>query len=181
MAASEASEANDVLGWASAHQVAAAIRRRDISVAEVIGHQLDRIQRYDARLRSVVTLDADGARRRAAEADDALARGQALGPLRGIGITVEDHHATARMRSTFGGYRPFAENVPAADATLVARLKRANPLRVRGEVAGHAGSRTSSYPAGASQAAACRLRLGEREGVQGLVDGANVDGAVDHY
>ena len=123
-------EASDGLGWASAHQVAAAIRRRDISVAEVIGHQLDRIQRYHARLRSVVTLDADGARRRAAEADEALARGQVWGPLHGIGITVEDHHATARMRSTFGGYRPFAEHVPAADATVVARLKAAGAIIV---------------------------------------------------
>jgi hypothetical protein len=57
------------LGWASAYQVAAAIRRRDVSAAEVLVDQLDRIQRHDARLRSVVTLDANGARRRAAEAD----------------------------------------------------------------------------------------------------------------
>jgi Asp-tRNA(Asn)/Glu-tRNA(Gln) amidotransferase A subunit family amidase len=44
-----------------------------VSVADVLEDQLDRIQRHDARLRSVVTLDADGARRRAAEADQALA------------------------------------------------------------------------------------------------------------
>jgi amidase len=69
------------LGWASAYQVATAIRRHDFSAAEVLEDQLDRIQRQDARLRSVVTLDADGARRRAAEADQALARGQVWGPL----------------------------------------------------------------------------------------------------
>jgi Asp-tRNA(Asn)/Glu-tRNA(Gln) amidotransferase A subunit family amidase len=44
------------------------------------------------------------ARRRAAEADQALARGQVWGPLHGVGVTVADHHATAGMRSTFGGY-----------------------------------------------------------------------------
>jgi amidase len=113
------------LGWASAYQVAAAIRRREVSAAEVLTDQLDRIQRRDARLRSVVTLDADGAQRRAAEADRALARGQVWGPLHGVGVTVEDVHATAGMRSAFGGYRPFAEHVPAADATVVARLKAA--------------------------------------------------------
>jgi amidase len=118
------------LGWASAYQVAAAIRRRDVSAAEVLVDQLDRIQRHDARLRSVVTLDADGARRRAAEADRALARGQVWGPLHGVGVTVEDVHATAGMRSTFGGYRPFAEHVPAADATVVARLKAAGAIIV---------------------------------------------------
>lgn len=116
------------LGWASAYQVAAAIRRRDVSAAEVLAEQLDRIQRHDARLRSVVTLDADRARRRAAEADQALARGQVWGPLHGVGVTVEDVHATAGMRSTFGGYRPFADHVPAADATVVARLKAAGAI-----------------------------------------------------
>ena len=118
------------LGWAGAYQVAAAIRRRDVSAAEVLAEQLDRIQRHDARLRSVVTLDADRARRRAAEADQALARGQVWGPLHGVGVTVEDVHATAGMRSTFGGYRPFAEHVPAADATVVARLKAAGAIIV---------------------------------------------------
>lgn len=37
-------------------------------------------------------------------ADQALARGQVWGPLHGVGVTVEDHHATAGRRSTFGGY-----------------------------------------------------------------------------
>jgi amidase len=118
------------LGWASACEVAAAIRRREVSAAEVLADQLDRIQRRDARLRSVVTLDADGAQRRAAEADRALARGQVWGPLHGVGVTVEDVHATAGMRSAFGGYRPFAEHVPAADATVVARLKAAGAIIV---------------------------------------------------
>jgi amidase len=118
------------LSWASAGQVAAAIRSRDVSAAEVLEDQLDRIQRHDARLGSVVTLDADGARRRAAEADQALARGEVWGPLHGVGVTVEDVHETAGMRSTFGGYRPFAEHVPAADATVVARLKAAGAIVV---------------------------------------------------
>ena len=117
-------------GWASACQVAEAIQCHDVSAAEVLEDQLDRIQRRDTRLGSVVTLDADGARRRAAEADRALARGQVWGPLHGVGVTVEDVHATAGMRSTFGGYRPFADHVPAADATVVARLKAAGAIIV---------------------------------------------------
>ena len=100
------------LGWASACQVAAAIRRHEVSATEVLADQLDRIQRRDARLRSVVTLDADGAQRRAAEADRALARGQVWGPLHGVGVTVEDVHATAGMRSAFGGYRPSLNTFP---------------------------------------------------------------------
>jgi amidase len=52
------------------------------------------------------------------------------GPLHGVGVTIEDIHATAGMRSTFGGYRPFADHVPAVDATVVARLKAAGAIVV---------------------------------------------------
>jgi amidase len=117
-------------GWAGAVQIAEAIRGRQVSAAEVLAEQLERIARLDGELGSVVTLDAEGARGRAEEADKALARGEVWGPLHGVGITIEDIHATAGMRSTFGGYRPFADYIPEADATVVARLKAAGAIVV---------------------------------------------------
>ena len=116
--------------WASAVQIAEAIRGRQVSAAEVLADQLERIARLDAELGAVVTLDAQGARARAEEADTALARGEVWGPLHGVGVTIEDIHATAGMRSTFGGYRPFASHVPVVDATVVARLKAAGAIVV---------------------------------------------------
>src|ERR1700761_541612 len=116
--------------WASAGQTAAGLRSRQVSAAEVLGGQLERIARLDADLGAVVTLDAAGARARAEEADQALARGQVWGPLHGVGVTIEDIHATAGMRSTFGGYQPFADHVPAEDATVAARLKAAGAIVV---------------------------------------------------
>ncbi len=53
-----------------------------------------------------------------------------VGPAARVGVTIEDIHATAGMRSTFGGYRRFAGHVPAADATVVARLKAAGAIVV---------------------------------------------------
>jgi amidase len=117
-------------GWASAGQIAEAIRGGRVSAVEVLADQLDRIARIDAELHSVVTLDAERARARAVEADKALARGQLWGPLHGVGVTIEDIHATAGIRSTFGGYPPFASHVPGADATVVARLKAAGAIVV---------------------------------------------------
>ena len=116
--------------WATALQIAEAIRSRQVSAAEVLAGQLERIARLDSELGAVVTLDAEGARAGAEEADKALARGEVWGPLHGAGITIEDIHATAGMRSTFGGYRPFADHVPAADATVAARLKAAGAIVV---------------------------------------------------
>jgi len=116
--------------WATAVQLAEAIRGGQVSAAEVLAGQLERIARVDTELGAVITLDAEGARARAEEADKALARGEVRGPLHGVGITIEDIHATAGMRSTFGGYRPFADHVPDADATVAARLKAAGAIVV---------------------------------------------------
>ena len=80
--------------WAGAVQIAEAIRGRQVSAAEVLAEQLQRIARLDAELGAVVTLDAQGACARAEEADTALARGEVWGPLHGVGVTIEDIHAT---------------------------------------------------------------------------------------
>lgn len=63
------------LGWADADQLATAIRRHEVSAAEVLENQLDRIQRHDTRLGSVVTLDAADER--------LLAIAEAIAPLTG--------------------------------------------------------------------------------------------------
>ena len=78
-------------------------------------------------MNAVVTLDADGARRRAAEADRALAEGVLWGPLHGVPITIKDSFDTAGLR-TASGYRPFARRVPLEDATPVARLREAGAI-----------------------------------------------------
>src|SRR4051812_10086198 len=116
--------------WASAVQLAEWIRAGQVSAAEVLADQLERIERVDADLGSVVTLDAEAARRRADEADKALARGEVWGALHGVGVTIEDIHATAGLRSTFGGLPSFEGYVPAEDATVVARLKAAGAIVV---------------------------------------------------
>lgn len=52
-------------GWASAVQIAEAIRGRQVSAAEVLAEQLERIAGLDAELGAVVALEAEGAGARA--------------------------------------------------------------------------------------------------------------------
>jgi Asp-tRNA(Asn)/Glu-tRNA(Gln) amidotransferase A subunit family amidase len=59
-----------------AHMLAEAIRRREVSSVEVVDAYLAQIARYNPDLNAVVTLDEDGARMRAREADAALASGE---------------------------------------------------------------------------------------------------------
>ena len=112
----------------TAVELAAAIRTKEISSRELLDLYLDRIERLDReKVNAVVTLDVERARAAAAAADDALARGDDVGPLHGLPITIKDAIETEGIRST-GGAVELADHVPIADAPAVARLKTAGAI-----------------------------------------------------
>ena len=110
-----------------AGKAATAIRSKAVSSAELLELYLDRIDRYNPRLNAVVTIDADRARRAASAADDAVVRGEDLGPLHGLPITVKDALETKGIRST-GGATELRDHVPTDDVPAVARLKEAGAI-----------------------------------------------------
>src|SRR3989304_5864087 len=110
--------------YSSAHELAGAIGRRERSASEVLEAHLARIRSHNPALNAIVTLDEEGARRRARAADEALARGESWGPLHGVPFTLKDVLETAGMRTT-AGHPPLADHVPARDSTVAARLKAA--------------------------------------------------------
>src|SRR5205814_2283889 len=67
------------------------------------------------------------ARREAIAADEALARGEDVGPLHGVPMTIKDSWQTAGMRTTSGAPE-LAEFVPEVDAWPVARLRGAGAV-----------------------------------------------------
>ena len=121
---------SDLAYW-SAAEVAAAIAGRELSSREHLEHLLARIERLDRRpeapLNLVVTLDAERARREADAADAAVARGERLGPLHGVCMTVKDSLMTRGMLTTCGAPQ-YAALVPEVDATPVARLREAGAV-----------------------------------------------------
>ena len=76
---------------------------------------------------AVVTLDADRARAAAREAEAAVMRGDALGPLHGLPVAIKDTEDTAGLRTTYGSPL-FAEHVPERDLGVVARLRAAGAV-----------------------------------------------------
>lgn len=112
--------------YASTTELAAAIRAKNVSAVEVLDAHLDQIEKHNPTLNAVVTLDAEGARARAREADDARARGENWGPLHGVPFVMKDAFATRGMRSTIG-FPPF-DFVPQTDSTVAARLKAAGGI-----------------------------------------------------
>jgi amidase len=115
------------LAYVSAVDLAKAIRRRELSSREALEYFLARIAALDGAINSVVTVDADRARAEAAAADEALARGEARGPLHGVPMTVKDSFQTAGMRTTSGAPE-LASFVPREDAWPVGRLREAGAV-----------------------------------------------------
>ncbi|MER9890859.1 amidase [Mesorhizobium sp. M0119] len=132
--------------FSSTTQLAAAIRDRTVSAIEVLDEHLAQIDRHNEAVNAVVTLDREGARQRAGKADEAQARGQALGPLHGLPFTLKDTHETAGMRTTVG-LPAFADYAARADSPVVARLKAAGGILVgKTNVATMLGDWQSSNP-----------------------------------
>lgn len=111
----------------SAIELAEAIARRDVSSREALTHLIGRVDRLDGPLNSVVTRDLDAAFAAADEADAATTRGERIGPLHGVPMTVKDSFSTAGMRTTSGAPE-LAEHVPDEDAAPVAAVRRAGAI-----------------------------------------------------
>ncbi len=111
----------------SAVQLADRIRRKQVSAVELLDAHIQRIDAVNPVLNAIVTPDFDRARRDARAADERLARGDAVGPLHGLPITIKDAINTADIR-TVAGSRLFTANVPVADAPAVRLLRGAGAI-----------------------------------------------------
>jgi len=111
----------------TASEMARKIREKELSSVEVVEAHLSQIYQFNPQVNAIVTLDAEGALKRAREADQALAAGQLWGPLHGIPFTIKDQIATKSIRTT-SGFGPLKDVVPDYDATVVARLKEAGGI-----------------------------------------------------
>src|SRR6185503_16491035 len=106
--------------------IAGMIQRREVSPVEVAEAHLERIARLNPGLNAIVTLAPDVVERaRAAEA--ALLRGDEVGLLHGVPVTVKDTIDTAGLRTTSGS-KIRINWVPQTDAPAVARLKAAGAI-----------------------------------------------------
>jgi amidase len=90
------------LHFRSATDLAAEIRAKRIGCRELLEHYLARVARYNPRLNAIIATDLESARRRADEADAALRRGEAWGPLHGVPMTVKESYDLRGLPTTWG-------------------------------------------------------------------------------
>ncbi len=95
----------------SAIELARAIAESEVSSREALDHFVDRVDRLDGPLNAVVTRDLDAAGAAADAADAATMRGESLGPLHGVPMTIKDSFSTVGMRTTSGAPE-LSDHVP---------------------------------------------------------------------
>ena len=111
----------DQFVYKSATELTRAIRRGEITSVDLLNLYLGRIERYNGDINAVVAMDIESARKRAAKADKALARGEDWGPLHGLPMTVKDVFEVAGMPATAGD--PLLKDyIPQRNAFAVQRL-----------------------------------------------------------
>jgi aspartyl-tRNA(Asn)/glutamyl-tRNA(Gln) amidotransferase subunit A len=102
------------------------IRDREVSPVEIMKAHLDRIEDLNPEINAIVTV-ADSALAYAKSAEDAVMRGDELGPLHGVPFTVKDSIDTADVL-TQRGSPIFKGRLPDTDATSVARMKQSGGI-----------------------------------------------------
>ncbi|MGB7444663.1 MAG: amidase family protein [Coleofasciculaceae cyanobacterium] len=78
------------LVFCSAQKIAQMIRDRTVSAAEVLDAHLTHISQHNSQINAICTLDEEGVRQRAIQADKALAKGENWGVLHGVPITIRN-------------------------------------------------------------------------------------------
>ena len=105
------------------------IETRKLTSERLTGIYLDRLERFDPKLRCVITLTRDLALSQARQADREIAAGRYRGPLHGVPWGAKDLLDTAGIATTYG-VEPYRNRVPAQDAAVVKRLHDAGAVLV---------------------------------------------------
>jgi Asp-tRNA(Asn)/Glu-tRNA(Gln) amidotransferase A subunit family amidase len=115
------------IAYAPVAQLSRWIESRKLTSERLTRIYLDRIERFDGRLRAIITLTRDLALTQARRADSEIAAGKYRGPLHGIPFGVKDLLDTAGIRTTWGA-EPFKDRVPKTDSAVVRRLTDAGAV-----------------------------------------------------
>jgi Asp-tRNA(Asn)/Glu-tRNA(Gln) amidotransferase A subunit family amidase len=105
------------------------IEKRALTSERLTTIYLDRISRFDPKLRSIITLTKEHALDQAKRADAEIGAGKYRGPLHGVPWGVKDLVDTEGIATTYGA-EPFRDRVPAADAPIVKRLNDAGAVLI---------------------------------------------------
>ena len=105
----------------SAHEIAAGVREKKFSAAEVLEDCLRRAEDCEGRLSALITVTAETGRIQAKRIDEMVTKGENAGLLAGVPVVVKDNICTHGIRTTAGSH-VLGNWLPPYDATAWALL-----------------------------------------------------------
>ncbi len=115
------------LCFTPATELAAAIRARQLSPVEIMDAVLARIDALNPQLNAFLAIDPEGALAAARQAEAAVMRGDELGVLHGLPVSIKDLEPTAGLRCTYGS-KFYADNIATTDGLVTERVKAAGGI-----------------------------------------------------
>ena len=108
-------------------ELAAKLRRREVSAVEVTEAHLKQIERVNPKVNAIVTLVPEQALEAARKADERLVKGETPGRLHGLPVAHKDLVETKGIRTTYGS-PIYKDHVPDFDCLIVERMKAAGAI-----------------------------------------------------
>ena len=120
-------QAGHEIGFLSATALAAAIRSKELSPVEIVQAVFARIDEVNSKTNAFCTLTEEQALLAAKDAEASVMRGEPLGALHGLPVSIKDLLLTRGIRTSFGS-RIRENHVPDEDAPAVAKLIAAGAI-----------------------------------------------------
>ena len=111
-------------------ELAAAVRRREVSSEELVRRSLDRIERLNPALKAVVLVRDEAALEDARGVDASISRGDEVGPLAGLPLLVKDNEDVTGLPTTYASLLRRDAPPAARDHEVIARLRGAGAVVV---------------------------------------------------
>ena len=115
------------MAFAPATELRRLIQSKEVSIVELVELFYQRIDSINPRLNAYLALCQDQALDQARSAQDAVQRGDSLGPLHGIPISVKDLEMTKGIPTTLGS-AVFRDRTPDIDSVVVERIRQAGAI-----------------------------------------------------
>ena len=112
------------LAFTDTTEIRKRIVAKDLSPVELTQIYLNRIERLDTQLNSYLTVTADKALESARSAERSVLRGETLGLLHGIPISIKDSENTKDIRTTMGSLI-YQDNIPINNIRFIIKDKSA--------------------------------------------------------
>ena len=103
------------------------IQSKEVGVKEAVSAVLDNISKYDKDINAFITVDKEGALKRADEIQDKIDSGNLKNPLAGVPVAIKDNICTEKLLTTCGS-KMLNNFVPTYSAQAVENLQNAGAI-----------------------------------------------------